>query len=514
MCKGSEPAVRHHSFLLIVLLSTISTSVLAEPAGKVLFAAGEVAAVDQAGNRRVVHKGTAIEEGDTLLTGSGRVQVRFKDGGFIALQPQSQFKVERYQYTAAGDHEDGVVMSLIKGGLRTISGLVGKQDRHAYEMKAAIATIGIRGTEYALELDGALVGHVTHGAIEVCNGAGCLGVQSGQAFSVPSLTDAPVLAERRAFLPPSEPNAQSRTDDQGEQQERTAVAESSDRDEPVSDDTDAARDDGQSTAAQDDSAPGGQAPASQETEAAPGRSPAIAGTGGEDSAAGASAAGSAGHAGIDLGVEAIAPLRKSTMAADVASGDADTHASVVAPAAATALSLPAPGENDVVRTRSARHGADGLAPRQVRRSTAGQQINFRLQDLDRASVGQGRADRTTGEMVPRHIQKPVGVLRNEFRLPGPGGATPGHARPEYGRDSVARVLASEPKSTFATAAPPGTSPGPGSDPDGDVVTTGAFRERIVESRPRIEPQRFDRTRFRAFEFPRRDGPIWRGHVRR
>jgi hypothetical protein len=71
-------------------------------------------------------------------------------------------------------------------------------------MESAVATIGIRGTDYALELDTTLSGHVAEGAIEVCNGGGCALVQSGFAFSVPSFIERPVLGERRAFLPPTQ----------------------------------------------------------------------------------------------------------------------------------------------------------------------------------------------------------------------------------------------------------------------------------------------------------------------
>jgi hypothetical protein len=162
-------------------------------------------AIDSQGNRRTLEKDGPVQEGDSLLTNDGRIQIRFKDGGFVALQPDTRFTVERYRYTAAGDAEDGVVMSLFKGGLRTISGLVGKRNRASYSMKTLVATIGIRGTDYALELGDKLVGNVAEGAIEVCNGAGCVSVPAGQAFLVPSLTEMPVLGERHVFLPPAQP---------------------------------------------------------------------------------------------------------------------------------------------------------------------------------------------------------------------------------------------------------------------------------------------------------------------
>jgi hypothetical protein len=218
--------------LLGLLLAVLCPPALAEPAGQVIFAIGNVLAMDLQGNTRPLEKGAQVEEGDTLATNDGRAQIKFKDGGFVALQPQTRFLVERYRYAAAGDAEDGVVMSLIKGGLRTISGLVGKRDRAAYSMKTSVATIGIRGTDYALELGDKLVGNVAEGAIEVCNGAGCIGVLAGQAFLVPSLIDLPVLGERHVFLPPAAPQerngrAEQSTDaiDDGDQGSERPTAE-------------------------------------------------------------------------------------------------------------------------------------------------------------------------------------------------------------------------------------------------------------------------------------------------
>jgi hypothetical protein len=172
----------------------------AEPAGQVLFAAGSPTAVAADGTARPLRKGDAVEEGDLLVTGDGRLQIVFKDHGVAALYPDTEFRVERYRYTKAGDDSDGVVLSLLKGGLRTISGLVGKSNRSDYRMQARVATIGIRGTEYGLQLGETLVGNVGEGAIDVCNSAGCLRVGVSQAFMVPSLTEMPVLAQLQARL--------------------------------------------------------------------------------------------------------------------------------------------------------------------------------------------------------------------------------------------------------------------------------------------------------------------------
>jgi hypothetical protein len=183
-------------------LLTLAAALAAEPAGRVLFVAGAPTATTPQGITRTLRQGDAIEEGDLLMTGEGRLQVVFKDEAMLALQPGSRFQVKRYRYKAKGDDSDSVILRLIHGGLRTISGFVGKRNHSDYQMDGSVAYIGIRGTEYGLELTDKLIGSVTEGAIEVCNAGGCLHVPTGRAFLVPSATDRPVLTERRVFLPP------------------------------------------------------------------------------------------------------------------------------------------------------------------------------------------------------------------------------------------------------------------------------------------------------------------------
>ena len=190
------------SGVVSVVLTLFWLSALAAPAAHVEFVIGNVLISDRHNQTRPAEKSMALEEGDTVITNDGRVQVRFSDGGYFSLQPQTHFRVDEYRYSGNHDEGDHVFLSLLKGGLRTISGLVGKSNRAAYRMTTTVATIGIRGTEYALDLNATLYGHVAQGAVEVCNGAGCLLVPGGQAFSVSSPSALPVFTAKRALLAP------------------------------------------------------------------------------------------------------------------------------------------------------------------------------------------------------------------------------------------------------------------------------------------------------------------------
>ncbi|MGR8918312.1 MAG: FecR family protein [Gammaproteobacteria bacterium] len=150
----------------------------AEPAlanaGKVAFAWGDVSIEGADGSREKPKRGTTLESGDTVNTGRGRAQLRFKDGSFVSLQPESSFKIEDFNYEEAAQAEDRSVFRLFRGGLRTITGLIGKRSRDAYRVDTPVATIGIRGTAFKLNLldDGSLALECADGAISAENDGG------------------------------------------------------------------------------------------------------------------------------------------------------------------------------------------------------------------------------------------------------------------------------------------------------------------------------------------------------
>jgi len=177
----------------------------AAPAALVEFAVGNVSAVNGAGTVRPLAKGAEVQRGDTIETGTGRVQLRFSDGAYVSLQPGSEFRIDEYNYTGKSDDSERGFFSLIKGGLRTITGLIGRTNRRNYQVRVPVATIGIRGTEYTVFFDGQALGAVGEGEISVCNSAGCLNVTSGQSYVVANANVKPTLTTVRSFLAPPPP---------------------------------------------------------------------------------------------------------------------------------------------------------------------------------------------------------------------------------------------------------------------------------------------------------------------
>jgi hypothetical protein len=114
-------------------------------AGKVVFASGEVAVRTARGETKPAPIGTLLEPGDAVLTrATGRAQVRFTDGGQVSLVPNTEFRIDQYAYAGKEDGKEKSFFSLVKGGLRAITGAVGHANKSAYKLDAGVAVIGIR----------------------------------------------------------------------------------------------------------------------------------------------------------------------------------------------------------------------------------------------------------------------------------------------------------------------------------------------------------------------------------
>lgn len=171
-------------------------------AGLVQFTAGDVQ-LRRGDNLSRLAKGAELDGGDVVLTGTeGRAQIRFTDGGLVALYPDSQFTVTRYA-DGAGTGEDHFVVNLLRGGMRALTGLIGKRNPASYKVITPTAVVGIRGSAFMLAIDanGKVLVSGEQDEIEVCTQAGCVGVTAGEAVLVLSDKELPVYTHTRALLP-------------------------------------------------------------------------------------------------------------------------------------------------------------------------------------------------------------------------------------------------------------------------------------------------------------------------
>lgn len=173
---------------VISLWLLTAATCFAQGAAAIVFASGAAQIVDKDGHARAAVRGGEIVAGETIETSDGRTQLRFRDGASMSLQPATRFRVDEFRFVDQGgkaSEDDRGFFSLLKGGFRTLSGLIGKERRQQYKVDAAVATIGIRGTDYSANLtDAGLSVRTFGGLVEVCSDAGCVQVAPGETVVV------------------------------------------------------------------------------------------------------------------------------------------------------------------------------------------------------------------------------------------------------------------------------------------------------------------------------------------
>jgi hypothetical protein len=145
------------------------------------------------GSVRILSQKSQVETGDTLSTElDSYAQIKFSDGAQLTLKPNSSVKIQSFRFAQERPQDDSFVYSLLKGGLRAVTGIVGKRSKDKYELETATATVGIRGTTLSADdclsdragecarLDSAVYIGVSDGEVVVRNGQGELGLAAGQ----------------------------------------------------------------------------------------------------------------------------------------------------------------------------------------------------------------------------------------------------------------------------------------------------------------------------------------------
>ena len=173
-----------------------------EAVGQVIQVRGKTFAISAKKKRRDLQPGSELYVGDRLYTGvKGFMRLSMIDEAKIDMRCNSEMLIEDYKLLRAGNRS---VIYLIKGSLRKITGTIGKMADDVYEMKTPMATVGVRGTEYALRVlqahgcDGSLDVNsnglfvkVNRGAIDLKNKSGTQALNEGDAAHVTGDKNAP-----------------------------------------------------------------------------------------------------------------------------------------------------------------------------------------------------------------------------------------------------------------------------------------------------------------------------------
>jgi hypothetical protein len=150
----------------------------------------------------------------------GRMDIEFDDKTKQIVGPNSTVKLDRFVYDPNKSSGE-VAVNMSRGVLRFVTGRLSSQ---SYKIKTPTATMGVRGTDFVVQVDeaGATTVSVLDGEVSMTSdggdgasvGAGSTGSTSGSSVSVSSTTGLPAVAT--ASFGMDEP-ANDSADDSGEE---------------------------------------------------------------------------------------------------------------------------------------------------------------------------------------------------------------------------------------------------------------------------------------------------------
>lgn len=121
----------------------------ADPVGRVLFAIGDARS---SGTSAPLKKGDAVLAGQSISTGAnGHVHIRFIDEAFVSVRPNSELRVEQYDYDPRDARNNQVRFQLVQGVARLITGKAGQAAKDNFRLNTPVAAIGIRGTDFLVQ---------------------------------------------------------------------------------------------------------------------------------------------------------------------------------------------------------------------------------------------------------------------------------------------------------------------------------------------------------------------------
>ncbi len=140
-----------NSVALLVALAGLLPEAALAAAGAVTHLSGAVVARRGDGQSQILSVKSEVREGDVIATAENSyARLKFGDGTEVVLRPNTQVKVDAFKFEEQRPREDNVVLSLLKGGLRSVTGLLAKRNAANFRVQAPNATIGIRGTNFGL----------------------------------------------------------------------------------------------------------------------------------------------------------------------------------------------------------------------------------------------------------------------------------------------------------------------------------------------------------------------------
>lgn len=153
MIQGLKPNYQKIALCFAgAVVALVGSAAAAQTVGEVDFARGVGFAQTTGQIPRTLGKGLPLKEGDRLTTSDGASAIiKLQDGTRMTVRPNSEIVIQQYRFKEAAS-DNSMVMQLLRGGFRAITGLISKGSSSSARVVTSTATIGIRGTDFDARL--------------------------------------------------------------------------------------------------------------------------------------------------------------------------------------------------------------------------------------------------------------------------------------------------------------------------------------------------------------------------
>lgn len=202
--------------LLMLVASAVSAADVNHAAtGKIVSARGDTSLSRTGEVVTPADRKPHLQQGDRLRTGgNGHMELLFTDGMRMSLGPGTQLTISDYAMARGAQRS---WFDMARGTLRTITGMIGKNDPAAFRLRTPTAVVGVRGTDFTVVQADCPGGYcrdpdaaamqvaVTAGEVDVVGTGGVVSVAAGQTATIGKPGQMPTVAPTINSLSPALP---------------------------------------------------------------------------------------------------------------------------------------------------------------------------------------------------------------------------------------------------------------------------------------------------------------------
>src|SRR5690242_19824681 len=117
--------------------------------GTAVFVSGRVSLVARSGAITPLAKGEQVRSGAIIRTAAGaRAQLRFADGAFVSLLPESELGIDAYRFGGTAAGRETAFFTLYRGGARFLTGSIGQAAGSRFRTTTAVASLEVQKGEF------------------------------------------------------------------------------------------------------------------------------------------------------------------------------------------------------------------------------------------------------------------------------------------------------------------------------------------------------------------------------